>query len=1205
MASEPIPYSQRDMAHIESLEFQILGQIRVLADGEPIELGPFKQRALLALLIVNANRVVSTDRILEALWGEEGADKEKALWVYVSRLRSALEPDREGRGESSILVRREPGYVVTIDPSQIDARRFEELLARGRELAADDPQAAEDTLDEALAIWSGEALEEFKYEDFAAATIERLEELKLEAIESRISAALGLGNSAREVSQLQALVREHPFRERLTGQLMVALYRSGRQSEALRSFEHHKRAVGEELGIEPSPELMRLEEQILLHDPTLAAQRESTPSLAPTTVRNPYKGLRAFQKDDAADFYGRERLVAEVLRRIGGDGRLVALVGPSGSGKSSVIRAGVIPRLQKGAIDGSDEWQIATMVPGAHPYAELEIALLRSALDPPDSLAGQLDGGNDGIVRAALRVMSRDDGHLVLVIDQFEELFTLSDDADLQKRFLDGLLAAVNDPGTRITVILTLRADFYDKPLLHPAFGARLGEAVVNVTPMNSEELEEAASRPASAGNVALEASLLAQLITDVVDQPGALPMFQYTLTELFERRADSVLLAGDYVAMGGVRGAITHRADDVYNSLAPEEQEAARQLFLRLVTLSSDDALHRRRVPASEITSLDVDVVALQTAIDAFGGARLLSFDRDRRTGAPTVEVGHEALLTEWERLAAWIKGARQDLLIHASLVGAVVEWEASDRNPDYLVRGTRLAEFEKFAGTGLIDLNAHELDYLGAALERRTLEIETEEQRIAAEEQLERRAKRRLGGLVAIIAIVLGVVAIGAAVFLLSDVPTVAIIGTPPEDDPDQPGGYQALLRSGFLQAGAVHDFEGVEVRWPFTDTEQAIENVVADGTDLVVTSDFWGASTDLMNRYPETMFVILDRYARNVAGLPNEVGVTYAIEEGAFMAGAAAALVTDTGIVGYVGAGSIVDAVEPVRAGFVAGVEYVDPEIEVLTINKGAGITPEEAEQAAKEAANHLYDQGADVILEFTAGNGLGVFDAALSQSEATGIKRWVIAAGDGSDRTDFVAPEQQPLVLQSIIRKTDGLVFAAIDDFMQGTLEAGHTLKGLGDPGYEMSTGAPELAQHRIELDTIQAAVVDGTIDVPIVTANRPLMPVDFVIDGAARGTVTINEDGTCDYTYEGPEPALGVSMIFDVNNQADTVAYFGERTDAFIPGTFTIAFGVEIPQRTSTRFYYWLDDPNLPLIEMACTTDVYGPNSSSSIVATFN
>ena len=152
---------------------------------------------------------------------------------------------------------------------------------------------------------------------------------------------------------------------------------------------------------------------------------------------------------------------------------------------------------------------------------------------------------------------------------------------------------------------------------------------------------------------------------------------------------------------------------------------------------------------------------------------------------------------------------------------------------------------------------------------------------------------------------------------------------------------------------------------------------------------------------------------------------------------------------------------------------------------------------------------------------------------------------------------------------------------------------------------MSTGAPELAQHRIELDTIQAAVVDGTIDVPIVTANRPLMPVDFVIDGAARGTVTINEDGTCDYTYEGPEPALGVSMIFDVNNQADTVAYFGERTDAFIPGTFTIAFGVEIPQRTSTRFYYWLDDPNLPLIEMACTTDVYGPNSSSSIVATFN
>ena len=166
--------------------------------------------------------------------------------------------------------------------------------------------------------------------------------------------------------------------------------------------------------------------------------------------------------------------------------------------------------------------------------------------------------------------------------------------------------------------------------------------------------------------------------------------MFQYTLTDLFERRIGDVLTTSSYDEIGGVRGAITHRVEDLFGELGPEEQEAARQLFLRLVSMSGDDTWSRRRVRAEEIISLDVDVVALQAVIDRFGKRRLLFFDRDRISGAPTLEVGHEALLTEWERLGTWIVRRAVYLLRHAAFVTAVDDWERSGQDPGYLVTGS-----------------------------------------------------------------------------------------------------------------------------------------------------------------------------------------------------------------------------------------------------------------------------------------------------------------------------------------------------------------------------------------------------------------------------------------------------------------------------------------------------------------------------------
>lgn len=220
------------------MEFRVLGKLEVLRDGAPVDLGAFRQRALLGLLLTSPNMVWSTDQIIDGLWGDDvGADRQNALWVYVSGLRTALEPDREKRTEGTILLTRPPGYIVDIDPEEIDAVRFEWLVVEGRSLVDTDPAAASLVLGEALSLWRGRAYEDFTYESFVQTEIARLEELRLEAVGARIDADLQRGLSRQLISELETLVRQHPLREEFTAQLMLALYRSGRQAEALRTYQ--------------------------------------------------------------------------------------------------------------------------------------------------------------------------------------------------------------------------------------------------------------------------------------------------------------------------------------------------------------------------------------------------------------------------------------------------------------------------------------------------------------------------------------------------------------------------------------------------------------------------------------------------------------------------------------------------------------------------------------------------------------------------------------------------------------------------------------------------------------------------------------------------------------------------------------------------------------------------------------------------------
>ena len=293
----------------------------------------------------------------------------------------------------------------------------------------------------------------------------------------------------------------------------------------------------------------------------------------------------------------------------------------------------------------------------------MEAALLRSTIDAPDSLAAQLEDATLGLLRAVLRLLPDDASRLVLVIDQFEELFTLVEDETERRRFLANLVAALDDPHGRLVVILTLRADSYHRPLAYAEFAARLTSNVVNVLPLTSDELESAAQEPAARTGVSLEPALLAELLADVIGEPGALPIFQYALTELFDRRDGDVLTAVRVPGDGRRTRGAQPASGRLVPSAHPREQEAARQLFLRLVTITEHDDWGRRRVPASEIVSLDVDVVTMESVIDQLGRHRFLAFDRDHSSAAPTVEVAHEALLWEWDRLRGWIEDGRQDV--------------------------------------------------------------------------------------------------------------------------------------------------------------------------------------------------------------------------------------------------------------------------------------------------------------------------------------------------------------------------------------------------------------------------------------------------------------------------------------------------------------------------------------------------------------
>jgi hypothetical protein len=455
---------------------------------------------------------------------------------------------------------------------------------------------------------------------------------------------------------------------------------------------------------------------VIPSDVLLAAWPQLASLMRPPVPRNPYKGLLAFTENDARDFFGREALIDELVKTMqtaltceskgGQQARMLTVVlGPSGSGKSSVVRAGLLPCLREGRVLNSKEWvYLDPIFPGAHPLEALAVSLAKQLpARGPIALHEDLKAPSErNLHLLACQIASSPQQKVVLLVDQFEEVFTLTNDEAERQHFFDLLVSAATEPNGPLFALLTLRADFYDRPMHYAELFRLIDTQHVSVLPLEREDLRRVIEQPASLPDVQVtfENGLVDELLMDMQGQSGALPLLEFTLDQLFQRRNGYQLTLQAYHEMGGVKGALSRHAEETYEALPSDaHRQAAHDIFLRLIEpgMTEQDTT-RRRADRSEFDRADpTQAQQMQQTLEAFISARLLT--TNQIGGRITVEVSHEALIREWKRLADWVHEARDDILFQRSLSEDVEEWERRKRPRDRLYRGTQLKDAQKWA--------------------------------------------------------------------------------------------------------------------------------------------------------------------------------------------------------------------------------------------------------------------------------------------------------------------------------------------------------------------------------------------------------------------------------------------------------------------------------------------------------------------------
>ncbi len=446
---------------------------------------------------------------------------------------------------------------------------------------------------------------------------------------------------------------------------------------------------------------------------------------APAPGLCPYKGLSYFDEADADLFVGREALTARLVERVlsltsngqSNGNRFLAVVGASGSGKSSLVRAGLVPGLRWNKV--SADWHIHILTPTVHPLESLAASLTREShsVTAATTLMDDLARDPRGLqVFVNHKMGSKTGSRLLLVADQFEELFALCRSEEERDAFIDNLLTAASEANGSTVVVITLRADFY----AHCAGYIQLREALAKhqeyIGAMNAEELRRVIEEPARRGRWELEAGLVDVLLHDVGHEPGALPLLSHALFETWQRRRERTLTLSGYASSGGVRGAIAETAETVFTDQFTREQQAiARRIFLRLTELSDEPSTTdtRRRATFDELILNPDEAATTLAVLQALADARLIT------TSEGSAEVAHEALIREWPTLRGWLEDNHEGLRLHRHLTEAAQEWSLMDREPDLLFRGARLIQVREWAWSRADEMNALEHEFLNASIE------------------------------------------------------------------------------------------------------------------------------------------------------------------------------------------------------------------------------------------------------------------------------------------------------------------------------------------------------------------------------------------------------------------------------------------------------------------------------------------------------
>jgi WD40 repeat protein/energy-coupling factor transporter ATP-binding protein EcfA2 len=435
----------------------------------------------------------------------------------------------------------------------------------------------------------------------------------------------------------------------------------------------------------------------------------------------PYRGLQVFEEEHAEFFFGRDADVQRLLELLK-TGRFLAVLGPSGSGKSSLVRAGLVPAIRRGALPGSDDWQVTILKPGADPLAALGGHVVD--LFPAGAIHDTVDrlGSDERTLHLAVgqgMLRSPEEERVLLVVDQFEEVFTLCRDEDQRRAFIANLLHAGLNPGGRSVVVMTMRADFYPKVSLYPELAQAVSASDFLAWPMEEWALAQSIEEPAREVGLELEEGLADQILSDLREAPGALPLMEHALLELWERRRGTMLTLEAYRQIGGVEGALARRADEVYSSLSPTEQSMARRVLLRLTQPGEGTEDTRRRASMTELTGRAEEREAVERVVGALTDARLLTAGTDAESKEQWVDVSHEALIRGWPRLRGWLEEDRAGLRTHRRLTEAAQEWDRLERDPDALHRGARLAEATEWAERNPQALNELEEEFLRESAE------------------------------------------------------------------------------------------------------------------------------------------------------------------------------------------------------------------------------------------------------------------------------------------------------------------------------------------------------------------------------------------------------------------------------------------------------------------------------------------------------